>query len=288
MKPLLIFFLLLVSLQGHAQKNEDVYVAPFITKSKYLSYLLIPDSNTQAGLLNIRYQYVYMPKDQPFRRGGTCWNIGINLARFFTKQVILGVHVDGRFFFAGFTKQHFSKEFRDDFNAAFKTEYATYKDSLRASVLYDGINGTNGAFVQGSFPGYYGITFSPFPQKWGGVMLEVKRGGMITDFYGNYDAKLLDPNGDSSPVNFGTYRNVAFELSFKPNKFTKPHKGVIANIHKPKDFLDLLVIGLYYERFSLVDASFNGQYLNTMVSDAFIAKYSNKNYFGIKVGVGIY
>lgn len=287
MKKLLIV-LLILKIKSYAQKNDENYTAPFIKNSKYLSYLIIPDSNTQAALFNIRYQYLYIPKDKPFRRGGISWNIGINLARFFTKKIILGLSVDTRFFFAGQTKQHFTNEFKNDFNSEFRTEYPTYKDSLRASVLYDGINGNNGVYVKGSFPGYYGISFSPFPQKWGGIMLEVKRGGTFFDFFGKYDAKTLDPHGENGPVNISTNKNLAIELSFKPNKFIKPNSGCLDNIKKPKDYLDLLVISLYYEQFSLVNAKFNGQNLNTMVSNKFIEKYSNRNYFGIKLGFGIY
>lgn len=284
----IIIILLFISIGVFAQKKEETYIAPFIKKSNYLSYLFIPDSNTQASLFNIRYQYLYIPQDKPFRRGGTCFNFGINLARFFTKKIILGLSIDGRLFFNGRTKQHFSKEFINDFNNNYISEYSNYTDSLRGSVLRDGINGTNQTYVRGSFPWYYGITFSPFPQKWGGFLLEVKKGGSVYDFYGEYDAKTLDPHKENQAVGLTTNDNISVELSFKPYKFFTSKITRFLDINKPKDIFNFLIVSLYYERFSLVGSKFNGQDLNTMVDQKFITKYSNQNYFGVKLGLGLY
>jgi len=287
MKKILII-LLFLSIKTFAHNNQKTDSTTFITKSKYLTYLFLPDSNTKTSLFNIRYQYLYLQRDLPFRRGGTCFNFGINLARFFSKKFILGLSIDGRLFFNGLTKQHFSNEFIKDFNDNYISEYSSYKDSLTASVLHDGINKNNDIYIRGSYPWFYCISFSPFPDKWGGFLLEIKKGGAAYTFYGKYDAKYLSPYQENDPIFLLTNNIISFELSSKPSKFFNSKVTRFVEISKPKDFFNLLVISLYYERFSLIDSKFNGQSLSTMVDQKFITKYSNQNYFGVKIGFGLY
>ncbi|MFI5148920.1 MAG: hypothetical protein ACHQRM_04250 [Bacteroidia bacterium] len=156
-------------------KKNDVYIAPGIVNNRFLNYIFIPDSNTHASLFNLRWQYMYLPQTFPFRRGGMDMTIGLNLGRLFTRKFILGVFVDTRLFLSGRTKQYFSQGFVNDFNASYQTRYSSANDSLRAHVFHDGINNQNGVYLQGNFPSFYGISFSPFPDKWGRVFAGSKK-----------------------------------------------------------------------------------------------------------------
>lgn len=258
------------------------------TVRQYFKYISVADSNSSAGLFNFRYQYLFTPRTQIFRRGGTSANIGFNLARLFTRKFILGFCIDTKVFIPSFIKHKANSDFITDFNNEFVATYDNDNDSLRASVLFDGINNQNNVSMKGSFPFYYGFSFSPFPQKWGGFLLEIKKGGNYIAFYGNYDGKLLNKNGDNSALNLATNDILSIELSFKPNKFVRPNPECLPNLNKAKGFLDIIVISLYYERFNLKSATFGEEKLNTFVSEKFTEKYSNQNYFGIKLGIGIY
>ena len=283
----LFVLIIILSLKTFGQEEEYAF-EKIAKKNRYLSYLLIPDSATKASLFNLSYQYLSVQKNKPFRRGGASFNIGINLARFFTKSIILGLSIETRFVFEGFTKQYFSTEFVKDFNDNYISQYSNYKDSLRASILNEGINSSNGTFIRGSFPGYYGITFSPFPNKWGGILLEVKKGSPVFSFFGKYDGTVLDPNKDNAPVDLILADNLSVDLSFRPYKFSRSRIRNPFDCEKVIDYFNFLIVTLYYERFSLVGAKFNYQDLNTMVNQKFITKYSNQNYFGVKVGLCIY
>ena len=263
------------------------FLPPFVEKQKYSNYLIVADSSTQSGLLNLRFNYLYIPPNNPFRRGGFSFELGLNLARFFSKKFILSVSYETKLAFVGFTRQHFSQTFINDFNNSYISEYPNAKDSLRASVFHDGINGVNDCYVKGSFPGYLGIAFSPFPQKWGGFLLTLKKGGASYTFYGKYDAKSLDPHQDNTLAYMSTSNNIAVELSFKPYKFSAK-RNFTPFIEEKFNILNFLIVSFYYERFSFNGAIFNGQDINTMVRLDFISKYSNQNYFGVKLCFGAY
>lgn len=282
----IVFILFIATISAQAQKSDSL-VSPFIVKHKYLNFLLLPDSNSKATLLNIRLSYLFTPPRYPFRRGGFSYEVGLNLARFFSKKFILGITYESKVFAGGFTKQHFSREFVNDFNNNFITEYSNSNDSLRASIFYNGINGVNNNYVVVAFPEYFGISFSPFPQKWGGFMLTVKKGGTSYFFNGNYDAKSLDPNKENSILYLQTFKNIAFDLSFKPYKFFTNENVTPFNSDK-FNYWGLLLVSLCCDRFSFASSEFNYQSINTFVRKDFITKYSNKYYFGIKLSVYAY
>jgi hypothetical protein len=154
--------------------------------------------------------------------------------------------------------------------------------------LYNGINGSENYFVNGSFPAYYGFSFSPFPQQYGGFLLEVKYGGSSFIFYGDYSAKQLSKYGEEEELLFNTRKNLSIELSFKPCKLFSRKILPLMYVKNAKDLLNFIVISFYYERFSMKGATFNNQPLSNFVAQNFIDKYSNRNYFGIKLGIGVY
>ncbi len=277
--------------QANAQENpydrlsEPMHTSE--TKSSYLDFLFNGDTTVSAPLFYGRDQYLYVPSHHPFRHGGVSVLFGINLARFVSKKMIIGICFDFKLY-SLIPQQNFTEEFRSDFNKGFNTTYANAVDSLRASILHDGINGENGVFLRGDQPGYIGISFSPFPKKWGGFLLEVKTGRATFNFYGQYDGKRLSENRENEPVSFKTGRNLLMELSFKPYKFFNSENTSLIGIRKPKDFLKFVVITVYYEKFTLDGALFGDRDLNSMVSQEFIDKYSNRDYWGIRFGFGAY
>ncbi len=267
----IIFVFLIVALHGQ--------------KSTYLKYLIQPDSNGKAYFFNFRAQYLYVTPDKPFRRGGMTFNFAFNLARFFSKKFILGITCDTRFAFAGQIRQHFSFPFIEDFNNNFIPTQSTLKDSATADVLYRAIN-NEGIIIKGNHPLYFGVCFSPFPQKYGGFIIEFKRGGSSYPFYGDYDGKAINDNGENSPAMLITKNNYSFDLSFVPYLFFRSGRPHPFN-SKLRDFHKFIVVTLTYEKFSLKNSTFNGRPLSNMVTQDFIARYSDKYYFGIKVGIGI-
>jgi hypothetical protein len=279
-----VILLILVSSRGVAQKSDSNYVAPFIRNSKYLRYLFIADSNNNASLFSIGCQYLYVPQSNTFTTGGAHWNVGLNIARFFTKKIILGVCYDLKEF-DGFTQQHFSKSFVNDFNANFIPSYSNGMDSLRAYTLKNVVNGYSGYGINGNTFENIGISFSPFPQKYGGILIQIKRGNRVMPVWGPKTDKLSVTEDDYAFLTLGHCYSV--DVCFTPYKFFTTKRIKLFD-QRVKDFYKFFVVSLYYERLTLQYADFNGVALNKIVSDQFVSKYSNDNHFGIKVGVALY
>ncbi|MGZ4078923.1 MAG: hypothetical protein ACXVDW_15670, partial [Bacteroidia bacterium] len=219
-------------------------------------------------------------------------NIGLNLARFFSKKIILGMNVDFKIWGRN-TKQFLSNKFIDDFNSAFVYSYSDEKDSARALYLQNAVNGTNGHSFKGNIFADVGISFSPFPSKYGGILFQVKRGDREIFITGN--AGFLPPpykNETYVPIFYIT-KVYSFELSFKPisifketetdfNKITHYQKRKISRI------CEGIIVSFYYEKLQLKNANVDGMSLDKMLNQRFISKYNNLNNFGIKIGLGIY
>lgn len=268
-----------------AQLFDTIGASSLIYKDNYLHYLLISNENTKAALVNFNIQYLYMPKVEALATGGLHINIGVNLARFFTRKFILGVSADVKFFL-GYTQQPLPKEFVDDFNKNFIYSHPSKKDSARAYTLKEAINHTNGYGIKGNNFGNYGISFSPFPDRWGAFLLQVKYGYRNFPFLGPLISDVQNP--DVSPYFHLILKDIyTVELSFKPykffnSKFHTPNELRLKNIYKH------ILISLYYERLNFKNATFNNTPLTKYVDQSFINKYSGINQFGIKLGLGIY
>lgn len=250
-------------------------------------FLFPGDGSDEASLMNVSYRYLYTPKSISFASKGTHLTVGLNLARFFSKKIIFGVCYDLKQF-KGFTKQHFSQNFIDDFNSNFIPTYANAKDSSRAYTLRDAINGTSGAKIVGNTFQNIGISFSPFPQKYGGFLLELKTGDRVFPIFGEYIKKYFTK--DDGGYAFLQLNNAySIELSFKPYKFFDSERMYLST--KPpkfKDLLKVITIGFYYEKLTFNGATFNGVAIDQIQSANFIAKYDNITNWGIKIGVALY
>ncbi|MGZ4033503.1 MAG: hypothetical protein ACXVP4_01455 [Bacteroidia bacterium] len=266
-------------------KEKQTYVTPFPCKSKYLNYLLNPDENSQAALMSISWQYLYAPQSKTFTIGGMHLNVGLNLARFFTKKFIFGICYDLKEF-DGFTKQHFSQQFVNDFNYNFIPTYSNAKDSAIAYTLKGGINKESGFGTIGNTFENIGISFSPFPQKYGGILIQIKKGNRVFPYWGIYTNKLLSKD-DGSNIYLQLNNCYSFEVCFKPYKFFNSKRTELNNL-KGKDFYKFIVVSLYYERITLKNATFDDKPLSEIVNKDFITKYNTDDHFGIKIGFGIY
>lgn len=268
-----------------AQLFDTLSASPLINKNKYLHYLLISNENTKAALINFNVQYLYMPKVEALATGGLHINVGVNFARFFTRKFILGISVDIKFFL-GYTQQILPAKFVNDFNENFIHNQPTKMDSVSAYTLKEAINRTNGYGIKGNNFGNYGISFSPFPDKWGAFLVQAKYGYRNFPFFGPLNSNVQNP--EISPYLHLILKDIyTIELSFKPYKFFH------SKFYTPKEFrlkslYKHILISLYYERLNFRNATFNATPLTKYVNQTFISKYSRINQFGVKLGLGIY
>jgi hypothetical protein len=131
-----------------------------------------------------------------------------------------------------------------------------------------------------------GIEFSPFPNKYGGILLQIKKG--FRDFPINgLKGNNYTSNKDLEQLPFTLKDNYAIQLSVKPYRLF--NSTIIDVLHmKIKDVYKFIIISFYYERLNIRNANFDGLALNQIVKQPFIDKYSKIDNFGIKLGLGLY
>jgi hypothetical protein len=280
----LLLFLIVSNLDAQILNENAKGEAP-IYKHKYQKFLFIPDSSTQASLMSVSYQYLYIPQTQALRAGGTSLNVGLNLARFFSNKFILGICYDLKDF-SGSTNQRISKDFVNSFNSAFKSSTASVADSASAYTLRGGLNGTPGYGIHGNTFQNFGVSFSPFPQKYGGVLVQMKIGYRIFPFSSAYPSQLLNSRGDEF-VYLQLNKCYSVDICFKPYKFFRSGR-VVLNHLKVQEIYKFIVCSLYYEQLNFNAATFNGMPISQMVGHEFISKYSKVNNFGVKFGFALY
>jgi hypothetical protein len=258
---------------------------PVNFKNSYLNYLLHSDSTNKTILLNVGYEYLYIPRSNTFTTNGTSFKIGLNLVRFFSKKFIFGVCFDFKYI-NGFSKQNFSRDFVNDFNSNFNSTYNSETDSAKAYIVYNSINGNSKYVMKGNNFTNIGIEFSPFPNKFGGILLQVKMGFrdyLINGVKGNEFVS----NKDLDRLPFALKDNYSLQLSFKPYRFF--NSKIIDVLHmKFKDLYKFIVISFYYEKLNIKNSNFDGMRLDQMVNQSFINKYGNANSYGVKLGLAIY
>jgi hypothetical protein len=281
----LLIIIVFLSLEVHAQISNEERDNPIVYKNEYLKYLVIPDSNTRASLMNVSYQYLYLPKSNAFRTGGMHINIGLNIARFFTRKFIFGISYDLKQF-VGFTNQHFSQNFLSDFNSNFIPIYSNGKDSTIGYTLKDAINNKDMFGIQGNTFENFGISISIFPQKFGGFLIALKKGNRLFPFFGANNSKLLD-EGDGGYLYLAIKNCYSMEVSFKPYRFFNYERIVLNNL-KFKDLYKFIVVTLYCEQLTLQNSTFYRMPINHFVNQSFISKYSNIKNFGLKIGLALY
>ncbi len=278
-----IIFLFLSTISVGQENTHDTI--SFIDKHKYLKFLFEPAKDAQASLLSSSWQYLYSPWGKTFKTGGLHPSFGLNLARFFSNKFVLGVFFDLKGV-KGFTQQKFSKEFLNDFNNSFITTYGSPSDSAKAYTVKDAINMVPGKDFWGNYYGNVGIILSPFPQKYGGIMISVKKGYRGYPIFGTYGNRFVE-EGKQDNVWFELEGNYALGLTIKPWTLFRKANTLLANNDKIP-FWYFIAVGFYYEKIYLKNATFDGMRFENMVNTGFINKYGVDNRYGITLGVAIY
>jgi hypothetical protein len=281
-KNLLLLLVIIFAINNaHAQESDSTDSM----KVKYGDFLKY-DCLSHTYFVFGGYHYLNVPKSANFKTGGTILNVGFNVARFFSKKIIVGVTADWKYFF-GYTNQSFSNEFVTDFNSSFIDEQNSLTDSLRANILKDAINGVSGHGFNGNQFGNIGIAFSLFPRKYGGIMLQIKKGWISYPINGDEGKEELGKENDQNLPTFSLKNNIFVDLTFKPYRFFNSER-VNVEIFKWKDLFKKIAITLYYERISLEKSDYDGLRLENIVGDDFVSKYGAQQNFGIKIGLALY
>lgn len=280
-KPLLFLFFILIFFFS---KFSYSFIEKDSSKS-FFKNILTEDEHTQNRFFSAGYQYMLNPIGKTIGAQGTIANYGLNIAKLFSKKIVLGFTVDIKLI-PGISTKKPKGDFVTDFNTQFINTYSNKLDSVNAYVTKSAINGNNGYFITGNTNVYFGIMFSPFPQKYGGLMLQIKYGSTSYYVHGVFGNKYFN-NGGNDKIPFSTISNWIYEINIKPlafieNTYVKQGTLGIENI------MNYFVVSLYYERLNFKSFEFNGSTLDKIVKPDFTNKYGIDNRFGIKFGLLIY
>ena len=274
-KTILIFLGQIVFL-ANAQTSDSLKTSEIVKKT-YIDFLTRNDK-TENYMFSAGIKYRYTVYSPSFSTNGYYLTAGINLARFFSRKLVLGAFVDFTVKHNLFQQDIKSDEFVSDFNKSFNTTYNTQEDSAVAREFQSDL--TNKNFGKGGYAGY-GVMFSPFPNKYGGVLISAKYGttSHFCSFYGN---KYVN-NGESDHIYFNT-EIYTLELTLKPYTFFRND-----SYWKGKNFIYRgLSISFSYDYFKITNITVYNTKLTDMVNNDFISKYGTTNRFIVSLGWTLY
>ncbi len=279
MKVIILLFLLYSTRIFGQQESDSMHG----TKNNYVSFLFESNNNAQSRLFTATYQYLYSPIGKSLRTGGMNLSLGLNLARFVSNKVIVGLCLDVKGF-KGFSKQKFTNQFVNDFNNSLNSSFDNSLDSIRTVMLSEGINQNK---FSGNYMGNIGVMISLFPQRYGGILLSIKKGYRAYPIWNAYAYPELE-SYDLDYITLDLKKNYALELTFKPTAFFKNsyidfQKSVDAN-----EIWKTLVISLYYEKLNFKESTFDSMKLDKIVNSNFMNQFGIDHRFGVKVGFGFY
>lgn len=252
---------------------------------RYIRFLRHPSPASQNHLITASYQYMLSPVGTTLGAQGTIANIGLNIARFFSRKFVLGISYDLKYI-PGISTKNPGRQFVRDFNDAFITSYSTPLDSANAYVVRYALN-DNGSHITGNNVFNLGVIFSPFPQKYGGLLFQVKYGVNGYNIHGRiYENKFIEGGGRDF-YSISVSKNWTYELSFKPAAFFG-NTFLNTEDYEPSEIWEGFIISFYYQRLNFATAEFNGTPFSKMTSDEFNKKYALDNRFGIKLGMSFY
>jgi hypothetical protein len=214
---------------------------------------------------------------------GTSFNLGLNVAAFFSKKYVLGVMVEGRVFKFFGTNRKYGK-IRGDVNAALIYTQPDARDSARVLFLADAFNSNPDRHFFGSNQYRYGIIFSPYPDKYGGFLLAVKRGINNYPISGAYRYFDIVKYESESYIYIDLPVDVCVEVTCKP----------LLSLHEKRqgkyiDFISQnLVLSAYWEHVSINRAQLNQAPITHFLKPDFFARNGTDNHFGFKVSFGFY
>jgi len=233
------------------------------------------DENT---FVTYGFSYFISPKGEGLNPNGTYFTFGANLARFFSRKVVIGIFLDIKFAKGIFHRPSTSKEFLASFNTNFNTIYSSSKDSSRASTLNYAFNERD---MRGNYLNRLGVMFSLFPRRYGGILLTIKSGPYLFPVYDVFEDPAFDV-GNSEWADF-VVPTKSFECTFRPRAFFKePPEG------QKNDFLYSIIFSFFYEKMSYSSATFDGSNLGMFINPAFFEQYGTDERYGFKIGLAIY
>lgn len=252
-------------------------------QSNYRDFLR-RDSSQQNSFLMGGYNFLKVPHSVNFRADGLYFHLGFNVARFVSKKIILGVCIDHKGA-KGIFGWNTGSAFASEFSLAYSPLNGSQADSAKSQILYNALTSPTKKFV-GNYIANIGIMFSPFPQKYGGILIELKRGGRSFPIDGNYGNPYI--NNDGSEFAFLDVRKVyCGSIYFKP--FTLSKKSVNDSFEKTvNEWRHKIIVGFHYERLNLSDSDFYGVSIPQLVSTDFMSKHGIEHRFGFSLGFGIY
>lgn len=279
-----IFYILILISFSRQVLGQDSNDTLKDTPINYLEFLRYPTAKSQTHLFTYSYQFFYSPIGKTLGSRGTMANFGINLARLFSTKIILGVVADIKIL-PGVWPIKPSKSFTSDFNESFLKTYDTQTDSANSTVVKSAFN-NGGQNIIGQNVFNFGVALSLFPQKYGGILLQIKYGGTGFQIHGVNGNKYIN-NGGNDKFGMNITGNWIYEITFKPAAFLY-NTYIFTDRETDDKFFSSFVLSFYYERLNLKSAEFNGTTIDKMVSSDFINKYGIDNRFGFKIGFAFY
>lgn len=242
----------------------------------YWNFLRYPSEDSHTYLLTMNYGFMISPIGKTISNQGLVMNFGINLARFFSNKILLGVAGDLKISGGYLIKQGDAK-FLNDLVTSSPRQFDNSLDSANASIVMNALTKSAENPITGSRCYNIGIMFSPFPDKFGGIMVQVRRGSKIYKIDAGSNPFV---NGDNGYLEVSN--NWIYEITFKPWTF-KSEK-----FPSTKKFKTSITASVHYERVNFGSAKFNGTSINKMYSYDFIDKYQFDHRIGFKIGLGFY
>ena len=263
----------LISIFSFAQENDSTKI-----KNRYSSDL------PQCYLVTYQLGYLSSTYGKTIDYKGVVASFGFNPTIFLSSKIILGITCDIKII-PGIIPLNSKSNFVHDFDACYFVPQNSSLDSANASTVNSNIGNKNA--IMGNDQFYFGLMFSPYPQKYGGILLQIKRGSVNQTLHGGvYDNKYIDSGGHDK-WQMSTKKNWRFELTFKPYAFFR--NSVITRYDlRSKDILKSFSVTLFYDYINFKSASFNGTDWNKFLTPEFMNKYRFDNRFGIKVGFSLY
>lgn len=273
-------FLFSVRASSFAQQDSFPRINAWLMHHKaiqnYVNFLK-RDSTQRNTYILASYNFMFTNQGNIAHGGrGGYLSAGLNVARFFSRKFVLGAVVELKAW-KGLWPHYFSKDFINDFNAAYQNNL-TGADSSRAEVLKACINGSPSYTRRGTFYSAFGIAFSPFPNKYGGFMLIAKTASLGIPVHGTYGT-LFNKNG-TDWVSISVPGLYSFELVCKPLTFFKATKSDRAN--------GILQLSVFVQRLNWKNANFDGLPLSRITQGDFMNKYATQDHYGITIKIGLY
>lgn len=252
--------------------------------TNYTESLIYSGEKDQNHFFSFQYNYMLSPWGTTIGAQGGIPTIGINLARFFSKKIIIGVIADFKFN-PGISTKLPSNTFQTDFENHWTALTTSSKDSANSYVYHQNFLG-NG--VKGNNMFNIGVMFSLFPQKYGGILLQVKTGNTGFQFRNNIYGNKFVNHGGNDKVAMSILDNWRYEITLKPFSFFHNTFIAVRNRSYNNPLADAFILSFYYERQNFNSAQFNGTPLSEVMSEVFMNKYGIDNRFGIKLGFAFY